>query len=82
MSVEAGHLGHFAIVRLAVACHCGQDALAETGRTTLFLAPGLQFVATERLFLDLSVQFPLWDEVGRGGLTSRWNALAQLRFAF
>lgn len=57
-------------------------ALAETGRTALFLAPGIQYVATERLFLDLSVQFPLWEEVGRGGLASRWNALAQLRYAF
>lgn len=57
-------------------------ALAETGRTALFLAPGLQYVATERLFLDLSVQFPVWEDAGRGGLASRWNALAQLRYAF
>ena len=36
---------------------------------------------TERLFLDLSVQLPLREEVGRGELTSRWNALFQLRYA-
>ncbi len=59
----------------------GGTVLADTGRTALFLAPGLQYVATERLFLDLSVQFPVWEEVGVG-LASRWNALAQLRYAF
>jgi hypothetical protein len=57
-------------------------ALAETGRTALFLAPGVQYVATERLFLDLSFQFPVWEEAGRGGLASRGNLLAQARFAF
>jgi len=55
--------------------------LPGTGRSALLLAPGLQYVATERLFLDLSVQFPLREEVGRGELTSRWNALFQLRYA-
>lgn len=53
-----------------------------TGRTALLLAPGVQYVATERLFLDLSVQIPVWEDVERGGLASRWNALAQLRWAF
>jgi hypothetical protein len=37
---------------------------------------------TERLFLDLSVQVPLYEEVDREGLESRWNALVQLRWAF
>jgi hypothetical protein len=36
----------------------------------------------ERLFLDLSVQIPVWEDVGRGELASRWNLLAQLRYAF
>lgn len=41
-----------------------------------------QYVATERLFLDLSVQFPLASDVGSEGLASDWNALASFRFAF
>jgi hypothetical protein len=56
--------------------------LPGTDRSTFLLAPGVQYVATERLFLDLSVQVPVWEEVGRGELASRWNALFQLRFAF
>jgi hypothetical protein len=56
--------------------------LPGTGRTVLFVAPGLQYVATERLFLDLSLQVPVWEEVGKGGLKGRWNLLAQLRYAF
>lgn len=56
--------------------------LPGTKRAELLLAPGLQYVATERLFLDLSVQFPLASDVDRGGLASDWNALASFRFAF
>ena len=48
----------------------------------MLIASGLQYFATERLFLDLSAQVPLYEEVDRGGLESRWNALAQLRWAF
>jgi hypothetical protein len=56
--------------------------LAGTDRTAFLLAPGVQYVATERLFLDLSVQVPLWEETGRGQPAGRWNVLAQLRYAF
>jgi hypothetical protein len=56
--------------------------LRGTDRTAFFLAPGVQSVATERLFLDLSLQVPVWEEVGRGELASRWNVLGQLRYAF
>ncbi|HEX6904217.1 MAG TPA: hypothetical protein VF789_31195, partial [Thermoanaerobaculia bacterium] len=56
--------------------------LPGTKRTELLLAPGLQYVATERLFLDLSVQFPVASDVDGGGLASEWNALASFRFAF
>lgn len=56
--------------------------LPGTDRSALLLAPGVQYVATERLFLDLSLQFPVWEDVGRGELASRWNALFQLRYAF
>jgi hypothetical protein len=56
--------------------------LPGTDRKGFFLAPGVQYVATERLFLDLSVQIPVWEDVGRGELASRWNLLAQLRYAF
>lgn len=56
----------------------GQD-LPGTDRTAVLIAPGLQYFATERLFLDLSVQVPLRDDAS---LRSRWNALFQLRWAF
>jgi hypothetical protein len=55
------------------------SALRDTDRTAVLIAPGLQYFATERLFLDLSVQFPLHEE---GSLESRWNALVQARWAF
>lgn len=58
------------------------QGLAATERSALLLAPGFQYVATERLFLDLSVQFPVHEVAGRGALTSRWNGLFQLRYAF
>lgn len=57
-------------------------SLPGTDRRGFFLAPGVQYVATERLFLDLSLQVPVWEEVSRGELASRWNVLAQLRYAF
>jgi hypothetical protein len=57
-------------------------ALPGTDRSAFLLAPGVQYVATERLFLDLSVQVPVRDDVGRRGLADRWNALAQLRYSF
>lgn len=57
-------------------------ALPGTHRSALLLAPGLQYVATERLFLDFSVQLPVWEEVGQREMESRWNALSQLRYAF
>jgi hypothetical protein len=56
----------------------GRD-LPGTDRTAVLIAPGLQYFATERLFLDLSVQVPLRDDTS---LRSRWNALFQLRWAF
>jgi hypothetical protein len=60
-----------------------EATLQDTDRTGFFLAPGVQYVATERLFLDLSLQVPVWwEEAGRGELASRWNVLAQLRYAF
>ena len=48
----------------------------------MLIAPGLQCFAAERFFLDRSAQVPLYEEVGRGGRESRWNALVQLRWAF
>jgi hypothetical protein len=56
--------------------------LSGTERTAFLLAPGVQYVATERLFLDLSVQVPVWEDRAPGELASRWNVLAQLRYAF
>ena len=56
--------------------------LPGTQRSELLLAPGLQYVATERLFLDLSVQFPLASDVDGRGLASDLNTLASFRFAF
>jgi hypothetical protein len=57
-------------------------SLAGTDRAELLLAPGLQYVATEQLFLDLSVQFPLAADLGRHEPRGRWNALVQARYAF
>lgn len=56
--------------------------LPGTDRTALLIAPGVQYVATERLFFDLSVQVPVFEDVGRGQPESRWNGLLQLRYAF
>lgn len=56
--------------------------LAGTGRTELLLAPGLQYVATEQLFLDVSVQFPVVDNLGRHEPRRRWDGLVQVRYAF
>ena len=56
--------------------------LPGTDRSAVLLAPGVQYVATERLFLDLSLQVPVREEVDRRELASRWNALVQLRYAF
>lgn len=56
--------------------------LPGTDRTALLIAPGVQYVATERLFFDLSLQLPVFEDVGRGKPESRWNALFQLRYAF
>lgn len=56
--------------------------LAGTRRTELLLAPGLEYVATEQLALGLSVAFPVVSRVDREGRKSRFNALAEARFAF
>lgn len=56
--------------------------LPGTDRTALLIAPGVQYVATERLFFDLSVQVPVFEDVGRGELESGWNGLIQLRYVF
>lgn len=58
------------------------SVLAGTGRSELLIAPGLQFIATEQLFLDLSLQLPVWDDLGREEPRSRWNGLVQLRYLF
>jgi hypothetical protein len=62
--------------------HLHGAVLRDTGRTAALLAPGVQYVATERLFLDLSLQVPVWEDLRRGEMASRWNVLAQLRYAF
>lgn len=56
--------------------------LAGTDRTELLLAPGLQYVATEQLFLDFSLQFPLAAHLGKHEPRGRWNGLLQMRYAF
>jgi len=60
----------------------GAERFPETARDEVLLAPGLEYVATERLFLALSVQFPLSSEVAAGGRRSDWNALVEARFSF
>ncbi len=56
--------------------------LTETGRTELLLAPGLQYVATEQLFLDFSMQFPVATSLGRHEPRRHWDGLVQVRYAF
>lgn len=60
----------------------GAARFPETARDEVLLAPGLEYVATERLFLALSAQFPLHSEVEAGGRESDWNLLAEARFSF
>jgi len=57
-------------------------SMAGTDRAELLLAPGLQYVATEQVFLDLSVQFPVWADLGRHAPKNRWNGLVQVRYVF
>jgi len=39
-------------------------------------------VATEQVFLDFSVQFPVWADLGRRSPKNRWNGLVQVRYVF
>jgi hypothetical protein len=52
-----------------------------TGGTEALIAPGLQYVATEQMLLSVSLQLPLWDDLS-SPLKARWNALAEIRWAF
>lgn len=65
----------------------GKDELdgrtvAGTGRTELLLAPGIQHVATEQMLMSVSLQFPVWYNVGSRELERDLNLLAEVRFAF
>ena len=64
--------------------HRGDDEAAgrelPTGGTELLLAPGIQYVATERMLVSLSLQLPAWSDVD--GLETDWDVLAELRYAF
>lgn len=53
-----------------------------TGGTELLLAPGIQHIATERMLVSLSLQLPAWSDLGRMGMESDWNLLAEVRYAF
>ncbi len=71
----------------AAAVHRDADRLDGAGlpgtrRTELLLAPGLLYVATERVVLGLSLQLPVASDVEAGGRRSRWDALLEVRAAF
>lgn len=53
-----------------------------TGGTELLLAPGIQHIATEQMLFSFSLELPVWSDVGRRGLASGWNLLAEVRYAF
>lgn len=53
-----------------------------TGGNEFLLAPGIQYIATERMLLSLSVELPVWSDLGVAALESDWNVLAEIRFAF
>lgn len=61
--------------------HAG-SAIAPTRRTALLVAPGLEYVATERLALALSWQLPAAQQVPPGGRRARSDLLLELRYAF
>lgn len=58
------------------------SSIPSTRRTELLLAPGAQYIATERLLFSVSVQFPLYSRVEAGGLERDFNILGEFRFAF
>jgi hypothetical protein len=53
-----------------------------TRRTELLVAPGLEYVATDQLALELSLQVPVAARVPAGGRRSRANLLLDLHYAF
>lgn len=56
--------------------------VAGSGRSELLLAPGIQHVATERTLLSVSLQFPVWSDLGDRELERDFNLLAEIRRAF
>lgn len=58
------------------------QAISATRRTELLLAPGVQYIATERLLFSFSFQFPLYENVIEGGLQRDFDLLAEFRYAF
>lgn len=56
--------------------------LATTGRTEILLAPAVQYIATERLLVSFSAQFPVYADVPPGGLGSDFDFLGEFRYAF
>jgi hypothetical protein len=61
--------------------HLG-SALPPTRRTELLVAPGLEYVATERAALSVSWQLPVARRIPPGGRRTRSNLLLELRYAF
>lgn len=60
----------------------GGAEIAPTGRTEVLLAPAVQYIATERLLVSLSAQFPVYSKVTAGGLASDFDLLGEFRYAF
>lgn len=54
----------------------------QTARTEILLAPGVQYIATERLLVSFSAQFPVYSRVAAGGLASDFDLLGEFRYAF
>ena len=88
LPIEYRRPGHELFILLEMAVVDKQaDRLAgvdirPTARTEILLAPAAQFIATERLLLSLSVQFPVYSNVAERGLGSDFDVLGEFRYAF
>ncbi len=53
-----------------------------TGGTQIFLAPGIQYIATRRLVVEASFQVPVMTSVGELQVRTKYNFLAGVRWLF
>jgi len=59
----------------------GRD-LPDSGGTQFFIAPGLQYVPTDRLLFEASVAVPLWQDLRGRQPQQEFNVLVGLRYIY